>query len=154
MTTTDTKQDNIIFIEGKEKGLKALFSSANFGYLALGHNVETETTNGFVNVESGSNTSNGFYEISVNDDSTYQRVPLVVNQDSIKNYDNGEVTVKFTAEFDIDNIVSGININQLAIVNSQTPNDPSTTFYAAAVCNDGFNKSDQLALVFVIEITI
>lgn len=153
MTTTDTKQDNIIFIDGKEQGLKTLFSNANFGYLALGHNSETEATNGFVNVEDGgANTSNGFYEIS--GDSTYQRVPLVVSQDSIKNYDNGEVTVKFTAEFDVDNIVSGININQLAIVDSQTPNDPSTTFYAAAVCNDGFNKSDQLALVFVIEITI
>jgi len=162
MTTLDTKQDNIIFIEGKEKGLKTLFSKEHFGYLALGSNIETDT-NGFVNIEEGDETSSrGFHEIVVDamdeesayQDSTYQRVELVVQQDTIRDYDNGEVTVKFLAEFDVDNIVSGIPINQLAIVDTSTPNDPSTTYYAASTYNNNLIKDDQMALVFIIEITI
>lgn len=151
----ETKQDNIIFIEGKERGLKQLFSQdiGSFGYLALGSNPDGDT-NGFINIDDEDETStNGFYEISIENDSTYQRVPLVF-QESIKNYDNGEVTVKFAAEFDIDNIISGATINQLAIVDSETPNDPSTNFYAAAVCDGDFVKTEKLALVFIIEMTI
>lgn len=157
MSTKDTKQDNIIFINGKQKGLEALFSQENFGYLALGYN-QSNDTNGFVNVEDGQEApANGFYEISKEQDSTYERVPLYIIQDSnaiIRNYDNGEVTVKFMAEFDIDNIVSGATINQLAIVDSSDPEDLNTTFYAAATCDDNFNKSEQLAIVFIIEMTI
>ena len=154
MSTLDTKQDNIIFIDGKEKGLKALFSQENFGYLAVGYNKSNDT-NGFVNVEDSDEANqNGFYELSQEEDSTYNRVPLHIQENSIKNYNNGEVTVKFLAEFDIDNIVSGATINQLAIVDSAEAGDPSTTFYAAATCDDEFNKSEQLAIVFVIEMTI
>ena len=157
MSTIDTKQDNIIFINGKEKGLQALFSQEHFGYLALGYN-QSGDTNGFVNVEDGQEApANGFYEISKKEDSTYERVPLYLVQDSnaiIRNYDNGEVTVKFMAEFDIDNIVSGATINQLAIVDSADVSNASTTFYAAATCDDQFNKSEQLAIVFILEMTI
>ena len=154
MTTTETKQNNIIFIDGKEKGLKTLFSQDNFGYLAVGHS-QSGDTNGFINVpEDDEVSSNGFNEVSVEEDSTYMRVPLVVDEEAFRNYDNGEVTVRFTAELDVDNIISGITIDQLAICDTQTPNDPSTTFYAAATCVDGFNKTEQLALVFVIEVTI
>ena len=35
------KQNDIIFIEGKEKLLQKLFSSSNFGYLAVGYNEDT-----------------------------------------------------------------------------------------------------------------
>lgn len=150
---TATKQDNIVFIEGKEKGLQTLFSTQNFGYLAVGRNTENDT-NGFINVDGTDSTiTNGFHEISLEEDSTYQRVPLNLHPDTIKNYDNGKVTVKFTAELDIDNIISNIPINQLAIVNTATVQDPSTIFYAAATCDD-FPKSEKLALVFVIEMTI
>ena len=153
MSTIDKKQDNIIFIEGKEKGLKTLFSQENFGYLALGYN-QSGDTNGFVNIEDGgTNSENGFYEISQEEDSTYNRVPLYVQEDSIKNYNNGEVTVKFIAEFDIDNIVNDTPINQLAIVDSAEAGD-APTFYAAAVCDHEFRKDEQLAIVFVIEMTI
>lgn len=157
MSTTDTKQDNIIFINGKQKGLQALFSQEHFGYLALGYNRSNDT-NGFINVKDGQEApANGFYEISKDEDSTYERVPLHLVQGTnaiIPNYDNGEVTVKFMAEFDIDNIVNGITINQLAIVDSADATDVSTTFYAAATCDDHFNKSEQLAIVFIIEMTI
>lgn len=155
MSTLDTKQDNIIFMDGKAKGLQILFSQENFGYLALGCNKSNDT-NGFKNTEDGAElTENGFYEISHEDDTTYQRAPLhVVEQGTYKNPDNGEVTVKFMAEFDIDNIINGLDINQLAIVDSADCEDATSTFYAAAVCDDNFNKSEQLAIVFIIEMTI
>lgn len=155
--TTESKQDNIIFMEGKELGLKTLFSQNQgcFGYLAVGHNP-AGTPNGFVNVDEENNetSSNGFYELSVEEDSTYRRVPLTPHGEPIYNEDNGEVTVKFLAEFDVDNIVSGVTIDQIAIVNTETPNDPSTIYYAAATCDDDFNKSEQLAIGFIIEMTI
>ncbi len=154
MSTLDTKQDNIIFINGKEKGLRALFSQDNFGYLALGYN-QSGDTNGFVNVIDGTEAqNNGFYEISKEQDSTYERVPLYVQEQSIKNENNGEVTIKLLGEFDIDNIISGAPINQLAIVDSADSEDTTTTFYAAATCDSEFTKSEQLAIVFVIEMTI
>ena len=70
---TATKQSNIIFMEGKEKVLEKLFSSTEFGYLAVGYNSSNDT-NGFINVDTENETSvNGFYEIT--EDSTYQRDP-------------------------------------------------------------------------------
>lgn len=146
-----TKQNNIIFLEGKEKVLQKLFSSTEFGYLAVGYN-SSDDTNGFINVDHDDDiTPNGFYEIS--DDSTYERVPLsfhsIINRDS----DNGKVTAKFTAELDLDNIINNVPINQIAIVDSSEKGDASTTFFAASVTEE-FIKSEKLALVFVIEITI
>lgn len=146
-----TKQNNIIFMEGKEKVLEKLFSSTEFGYLAVGYN-SSDDTNGFINVDTEDETSvNGFYEIT--EDSTYTRVPLsfhsIINRDN----SNGKVTAKFTAELDLDNIVNNIPINQIAIVDSSEKMDASTTFFAAAV-TEKFIKSEKLALVFVIEITI
>lgn len=147
-----TKQTNIIFMEGKEKVLEKLFSTTEFGYLAVGHNDSLDT-NGFINVDKeDENSVNGFYEIST--DSTYERVPLsfhsILNRDS----DSGKVTAKFTAELDLDNIVNNVPINQIAIVDSADKNNKaSTTFFAAAVTEE-FIKNEGLALVFVIEITI
>lgn len=148
---TATKQSNIIFMEGKEKVLEKLFSSTEFGYLAVGYNSSNDT-NGFINVDTENETSvNGFYEIT--EDSTYQRVPLSFHSILSRDEDNGRVTAKFTAELDVDNIINNIPINQIAIVDSSEKNDASTTFFAAAVTED-FTKSEKLALVFVIEITI
>lgn len=148
---TATKQSNIIFMEGKEKVLEKLFSSTEFGYLAVGYNSSNDT-NGFINVDTEDETSvNGFYEIT--EDSTYQRVPLSFHSILSRDEDNGKVTAKFTAELDVDNIINNIPINQIAIVDSSEKNDASTTFFAAAVTED-FTKSEKLALVFVIEITI
>lgn len=148
---TATKQSNIIFMEGKEKVLEKLFSSTEFGYLAVGYNSSNDT-NGFINVDVENETSvNGFYEIT--EDSTYQRVPLSFHSILNRDEDNGKVTAKFTAELDVDNIINNIPINQIAIVDSSEKNDASTTFFAAAVTED-FTKSEKLALVFVIEITI
>ena len=148
---TATKQSNIIFMEGKEKVLEKLFSSTEFGYLAVGYNSSNDT-NGFINVDTEDETSvNGFYEIT--EDSTYQRVPLSFHSILNRDEDNGKVTAKFTAELDVDNIINNMPINQIAIVDSSEKNDASTTFFAAAVTED-FTKSEKLALVFVIEITI
>ena len=52
-----TKQNNIIFMEGKEKILEKIFTSA-FGYLAVGYNSSNDT-NGFINVDIGD--ENNFY---------------------------------------------------------------------------------------------
>lgn len=146
-----TKQNNIIFLEGKEKILEKLFSTTEFGYLAVGYNSSNDT-NGFINVEPDDETNtNGFYEIS--EDSTYQRVPLSFQSIINKDEDNGKVTAKFTAELDLDNIINNVPINQIAIVDSSEKSDASTTFFAAAVTED-FIKNEKLALVFVIEITM
>lgn len=148
---TTNKQNNIIFIEGKEKILEKLFNDTGFGYLAVGYNNSNDV-NGFININPESETEkNGFYEIS--EDSTYQRVPLSFHSIINKDEDNGKVTAKFTAELDLDNIINNIPINQIAIVDSAQKEDASTTFFAAAVTED-FIKSEKLALVFVIEITI
>lgn len=141
-----TKKSNIIFMEGKEKVLQKLFSSSEFGYLAVGYNQSTDDTNGFINED-----QNGFHEIT--EDSTYQRVKLdfqsIINTD----HDNGTVTAKFTAELDLDNIINNIPINQIAIVDSDDKNNASTTFFAASTTEE-FIKSNRLALVYVIEITM
>lgn len=146
---TETKQNNIIFLEGKEKILQKFFSSTEFGYLAVGYS-NTEDTNGFVNVDPDDETTqNGFFEIQ---DNTYQRVPLSFHSIISRDTDNGKVTAKFTAELDLDNIIDNVPINQIAIVDSlsQTAN---TTFFAAAVTEE-FIKNEKLALVYVIEVTI
>ena len=146
---TETKQNNIIFLEGKEKILQKFFSSTEFGYLAVGYS-NTEDTNGFVNVDPDDETTqNGFFEIQ---DNTYQRVPLSFHSIISRDTNNGKVTAKFTAELDLDNIIDNVPINQIAIVDSlsQTAN---TTFFAAAVTED-FVKNEKLALVYVIEVTI
>lgn len=147
-----TKSKQVIFMDGKEKGLKILFGPDNFGYLALGKATDPDD-NGFEN-PLNDNYSNGFNEISVvNDDSTYQRIPLQLVEDTIKNTDNGRVTVKFTADLDIENIVSGIDINQLAIVDSSDSTDPNTIIYAASTFPSQ-QKSEKNALTFLIEMEI
>lgn len=146
-----TKKSNIIFMEGKEKVLQKLFDSNGFGYLAVGYNSSNDT-NGFVNLDQDDeNSDRGFYEI---EESTYQRVPLSFHSIINKDDDNGTVTAKFTAELDLDNIINNVPINQIAIVDSSDKNNQANTTYFAAAVTETFTKSERLALVFVIEITI
>ena len=56
---TATKQSNIIFMEGKEKVLEKLFSSTEFGYLAVGYNSSNDT-NGFINVDTEDTEINSY----------------------------------------------------------------------------------------------
>jgi len=147
-----TKKNNIIFMDGKEKVLQRLFSSQDFGYLAVGYNNSSDS-NGFQEIDpNNENSQNGFVEISQVQSSTYSRVPLVF-ESSTKDPDTGKVTAKFTAELDIDNIIEDIPINQIAIVDSLEVQDASTKFFAASV-TETFSKNEKLALVFVIEITM
>lgn len=146
------KQNDIIFIEGKEKLLQKLFSSSNFGYLAVGYNEDTTDSNGFANIDPNDESSvNGFYEIS--SDPTYQRVALSYHSITSKDLSSGTVTAKFTAELDLDNTINNTPINQIAIVDSSDKTNASTTYFAASV-TEKFIKNEKLALVFVIEITI
>lgn len=150
---TTQKKNNIIFMDGKEQVLQRLFSSTEFGYLAVGYNNSSDT-NGFENIDpNDENSENGFMEISQVESSTYSRVPLSFHSILNKDSDTGKVTAKFTAELDIDNIIEDIPINQIAIVDSSEVEDASTTFFAASV-TETFSKNEKLALVFVIEITM
>lgn len=147
-----TKRDQVIFMNGKIKGLQKLFSSDNFGYLAIGKAVN-EDDNGFENPTSDTG-STGFNEISViDDDSTYSRIPLRAISDVVKDTDTGKVTVKFTADLDTTNITKGIRINQLAIVDSSSSTDPNTVIYAASTFPT-FTKSEKIAITFLIEMKI
>lgn len=148
-----TKRNNIIFMAGKEKALQKFFDSNNFGYLAVGYNSSTDT-NGFINPDSEQSVfENGFMEISRGESSTYTRVPLHFESIIDKDDDNGKITAKLTAELGLDNIVEDLPINQIAIVDTDSVGDASTTFFAAAVTEE-FYKNEQLALVFVIEVTM
>lgn len=151
--TEQTKKNNIIFMNGKEKVLQKIFDSSNFGYLAVGYNNSSDT-NGFVNPDSEETVlDNGFMEISSGQSTTYSRVPLSFHSIVDKDSDNGKITAKFTAELDLDNIIEDIPINQIAIVDTDLVGDASTTFFAASVTEE-FKKNERLALVFVIEITM
>lgn len=140
-------QDQIIFLDGKEGAIRALFSEKNFGYLAIGSSEST--TNGFYNPVNADSDDNGFNEISqIDDDATYLRIPLVPWGEAEKDTDTGKVLCKFTADLDIDNIQSDITINQFAVVDSADVNGP-TTFYSAATF-PSIPKNNKLAVTFVI----
>lgn len=146
------KKSNIIFMEGKEKILQKLFDSDSFGFLAVGYNSSPDDTNGFINVDQDDETSDrGFNEI---EEATYQRVPLSFHSITSKDEDNGTVTAKFTAELDLDNVINNVPINQIAIVDSSDKNNKANTTYFAAAVTETFTKSEKLALVFVIEVTM
>lgn len=150
MTTETQKQDKLVTIAGKEKALKNLFTSV-FGYLAVGYNVDTTAGNGFRN-PTEENPNNGFHEITLEEDSTYHRVPLQAQENIKTNPETGEVIVTFMAELDVDNIIdSTISINQIAIFDSQEVG--TGTMYCAGVSND-FPKNEELALVFLIDMAM
>lgn len=137
--------DQIVYMNGKEKGLQRLFSQENFGYLAIGYSDDPAFSN--------DDNNNGFNEIKLADEPTYTRVPLQLQGNTIKDNDTGKVSVKFTADLDIDNIQYGSQINQLAIVDSSDSTDPNTVHYAAAVFPK-FTKNSDIAITFLIEMKI
>jgi len=140
-----TKQDQIIFLDGKEIALQSLFSKT-FGYLAIGY---AETNDGFQNPTTDTGAT-GFHEISqTTDDPTYMRIPLTPYGDTVKDASSGKVLCKFTADLDIDNIQKNIPINQFAIVNTATAGDVNTKIYAASTFTE-FDKDDSIAITFVI----
>ncbi len=137
--------DQIVFMTGKEKGLQRLFSQDNFGYLAIGYSDDPAFTN--------DDNNNGFNEIKLADEPTYTRVPLQLQGETVRDDDTGKVSVKFTADLDIDNISYGSPINQLAIVDSSDSTDPNTVYYAASVFPK-FTKNSDIAITFLIEMKI
>lgn len=145
-----TKKQQIIFLKGKTEGLKTLFNSDNFGYLAVGYKEED---NGFENpTSSQSQSENGFVEISKNDDGTYMRVPLQFVKES-EDYDTGRTVCTFTATLTTSNIINNQPINQFAICNSINPDDLNTTFYCASTFPT-FTKNENLEISFTIDLGI
>lgn len=139
------RQDQLIFLEGKELALHSLFTKT-FPFLAIGYN---NPNTGFINPDTDTGDK-GFHEISqTSDDPTYMRVPLVPYGEPVKDKSNGKVLYKFTADLDIDNIQRNIPINQFAIVNSRTVGDVNTKIYAASTFTE-FTKDDTIAITFVI----
>ena len=146
-----TKQNQIIFMNGKKKGLIDLFSKEHFGYLAIGCN-KSQDVNGFEDTEN--TTNNGFSEISTTDDSSYHRIELKVQPNDITiDYNTKKVTVPFTADLDVDNIKNSTLINQFAIVDNADATSLNTIYYAASTFPE-FSKTDQIAITFTIEMTI
>ena len=146
-----TKKQQIIFIKGKTEGLKTLFNSDNFGYLAVGYSSDED--NGFENPTSAqSQTENGFHEISKSEDGSYMRVTLSF-VDSLEDYDTGRTMCTFTATLETSNIIQNLPINQFAICNSINPDDLNTTFYCASTFPT-FTKNNNLEISFTIELGI
>lgn len=146
-----TKKQQIIFLKGKTEGLKTLFNTDNFGYLAVGYYDEKD--NGFENPTSAqSQTESGFQEISRNDADSYTRVPLQFVQE-LEDYDTGRTMCTFTATLSTSNITNNTKINQFAICNSVNPDDLNTTFYCASTFPT-FTKNDNLEISFTIELGI
>lgn len=148
-----TKTEQIIFIKGKEEGLKTLFNSANFGYLAVGY--QESANNGFENPSSLTDqniTDSGFKEISRNDDGQYTR-PALEYVESFPDYDTGRVVCRFTATLSTSNIISGIKINQFAICDSVDPDDLNTTFYCASTFPE-ISKDNNIEISFTIDLGI
>ena len=67
--------DQIVYMNGKEKGLQKLFSQENFGYLAIGYSDDPAFSN--------DDNNNGFNEIKINIcDVNFIKRRLGVNQTS------------------------------------------------------------------------
>lgn len=141
---TQTKQSQIVFLDGKEIALKALCENT-FHFLAIGH---ADEDNGFQNPDTDTGPT-GFNEITAEEDPTYERIPLIPYGKTVKDIDSGKVLCKFTADLDIDNIQRNIKINQFAIVNTKTVGDVNTKIYAASTFTS-FLKDNSIAITFVI----
>lgn len=140
------KKSQIIFMEGKERALKDLFSRT-FGYLAVGY-VEDESDNGFEDpLENDEITKTGFNELG--DANNYSRVPLeLYTADSVeRDTSTGKVLVKFSATLDESNIQDPQSINQIAIVDSSNLSEQN--IYSATTFPK-FTKTSNSSITFVI----
>lgn len=141
------KQSQIIFMNGKEKALKTLFSESTFGWLAVGYEP---TDNGFEDPSINTEISNsGFNELE--EANGYTRAKLYLDEESpvSKDDSSGKVLVKFKATFDETNIMGNQNINQIAIVDNSTPGYADTNFYAATTFPT-FQKSQDSSITFIV----
>ena len=146
-----TKTEQIIFIKGKNEGLKTLFNSSNFGYLAIGH--ADPTNNGFeAETSLEDQTESGFQEISKNEEGQYTRIPLEYVE-SYPDYGTGRVVCRFTATLSTSNIISGKSINQFAICDSSDPDDLNTTYYCASTFPE-IKKDNNIEISFTIDLGI
>lgn len=136
-----TKSSQVIFLKGKEKALKSLFSET-FCYLAIGYDPENL---GFENSQDSTIEQNGFLELdeTLNE---YNRIKMNVESTDIDE-DTGKVLVKLSATLNPTNIV-GSKINQMAIVDSSENTDEQTFFSATTF--PVFNKTTNSSITFVI----
>lgn len=141
------KKGQIIFMDGKERALKALFTGDNcaFGYLAVGYMAED---NGFEDPDGNNDASeSGFNELE--DTNNYKRIPLTLYSDPVeKDGDTGKVLVKFTATLDENNLTDSQAINQIAVVDSATIG--ADTHVYSATTFPTFIKTRESAITFVI----
>lgn len=145
-----TKKSQIIFMEGKEKALDALFGNddATFGYLAIGCKNETDSQNGFEDplVTQNDSTAIGFNEIQ---QESYHRIKLQKVANGVeRDPDSGKVLKKYQAVLDNENITQSQDINQIAVVDNQ--NTSSTTTIYSATTFQTFNKTNESSITFVI----
>lgn len=146
-----TKKSQVIFMSGKEKALKALFSNSQgtaiFGYLAIGYGIDEE--NGFEDPDANNTaTESGFKELPETND--YHRIPLSLHSDPVeKDGDTGKVLVKFTATLDENNIKQPQNINQIAVVDNAKILGADTKIYSATTFPT-FQKTQDSSITFVI----
>lgn len=141
------KKGQVIFMDGKERALKALFTGDNsvFGYLAIGYVSED---NGFEDPDANNSaSSSGFNELE--ETNGYHRIALSLHSDPVdKDPDTGKVLVKFTATLDENNLTESQNINQIAVVDSGTIG-ADTHFYSATTFPT-FTKTRESSITFVI----
>lgn len=140
------KKSQIIFMDGKERALQALFDGEDsvFGYLAIGF---AEIDNGFEDITE-EQTDNGFHELQFTNN--YERIPLNATSDPIeKDPETGKVLAKFAATLDEGNITVAQKINQIAVVDSKTVGDADTKYYSATTFPT-FTKNQDSSITFVI----
>lgn len=148
-----TKKSQIIFMDGKEIALDSLFNGEDgaFGYLAIGYSSEDD--NGFEDPKENPTATNidpGFKEINITNIPSYKRIALqAVSGSAEKDPDTGKVLKKYQAILDTDNISTSQNINQIAVVDSATPNDADTNIYSATTFPT-FNKTSESSITFII----
>ena len=131
----------LIFMNGKEAALRTLFTE-KFCYIAIGFD---STENGFTDSKDNI-LPDGFKEI---EQSTYNRIPLTYVSTEFDE-SNGKVLVKVKGELDYSNIKASTKINQLAVVDNQTPNDIANTIFYSATKFPSFEKNSQTAMTFVL----
>lgn len=145
------KKSQIIFMKGKEEALNRLFNGEQsvFGYLAVGYVANDNGFEDSLEEQDGSSNQYGFVEIDQSEISSYKRVPLQSMNETTYDESTGKVLVKFQATLNVDNIQTSQPINQIAIVDTATPNDAGTKFYSATTFQT-FNKTAESSITFVL----
>lgn len=146
-----TNSNQLIFIKGKERALKTLFTPSDskdietFGYLAIGYDPEQL---GFKNKEGAQSIKDeGFIEIESDVENSYVRIPLEFDR-TYPDYDTSKAFGVFKATLPA-NVIVGQPINQFAVVNTSEPNDANTVIYSASTFPT-FNKTSASSITFVV----